>query len=204
MQSPVVAAVYERVWRPAFTRLFSLGGGGTAELHDALLADLALEGETTLLDVGCGPGLYTRRLASGLRGDGLAVGVDLSAPMLRRAAADNSGSHIAYVRASALDLPFPDGAFGTVVCLAALYLIPDPERAVREMCRTAAHDGEVVVFTSLRTPLSSLPFAERALAAGGYRLFGRHEVTGWLRAEGLTAIEQKLSGQGQFIRARRA
>ncbi len=202
MQSPAVAAVYERLWRPGFTRLFSLGGVGTREAHDALLADLAPAGSSRVLDVACGPGLYTRRLAAGLSDAGLAVGVDLSGPMLRRAAADNPAPQVAYVLAGAEDLPFSDAAFDVVVCLAALYLIPDPHRAVREMCRVAAPSGEVVVFTSLRTRLSSLPGVERLLAAGGYRVFGRDEVTGWLREAGWSRIEHRISGQGQFIRAR--
>ncbi|MBN7461183.1 methyltransferase domain-containing protein, partial [Mycobacteroides abscessus subsp. abscessus] len=101
-------------------------------------------------------------------------------------------------------LPFADATFDTVVCLAALYLIPDPEQAVRELCRVAGPDGQIVVFTSLRTRAASLPGVTTAMRIGGFRAFGRDEVTGWLRAQGWTDIDQTVTGQGQFIRARRA
>ena len=38
MANPVVSAVYEGVWRPTFTRFFSLGGPGTAEYDKAFTA----------------------------------------------------------------------------------------------------------------------------------------------------------------------
>lgn len=202
MHNPVFASVYERAWRPAFTRMFSFGGAGTLDAHNALIDDLAGTGEQRILDVGCGPGLYTAPLARRLTGDGLAVGLDVSSAMLRRASADNAGDRIAYVRGSALDLPFPDGTFDTVVCLAALYLIPEPYTAVREMCRVTATGGRVAIFTSLKTPVTSglaTPWAQRA---SGFRWFSRSEITGWLRADGMTDIAQTLSGQSQFVRAR--
>lgn len=199
MQSRLLAAVYERAWRPMFTRMFSYGGTGTRQVHRALLSDI---GGGRILDVACGPGLYTRALAGQLEGDGVCIGLDLSEPMLRRALRDNKIERVDYVRGSAHTLPFADATFDTVVCLAALYLIPDPEQAVRELCRVAAPSGEIAIFTSLSTPLASLPGMPRAMRVGGFRAFGRHEVTGWLQALGWRDISQTLTGQGQFIRAR--
>ena len=85
MTNPVFSAVYEGLWRPAFTRLFSLGGPGTAEFDKALTAYLARSGDRTILDVACGPGLYTRRLAANLTSDGRCVGIDFSGAMLAQA-----------------------------------------------------------------------------------------------------------------------
>ncbi|CAM3975295.1 MULTISPECIES: class I SAM-dependent methyltransferase [Tsukamurella] len=198
MNAPAVAAVYEKAWRPAFTRLFSLGGTGTLSRQDVLLDDLASGGDRRILDVACGPGLYTRPLGRRLSGDGIAVGLDVSEPMLRRAVRDNSADRVAYVRGSALDLPFADGTFDTVVCLAALYLIPAPRLAVREIARVTAPGGRVALFTSLQTPLTSV-FGASAERATGFRWFGRDEITGWLREDGLTDVQQTLSGQGQFV-----
>lgn len=203
MQSPLLAAVYERAWRPMFTRMFSYGGRGTATVHTELMRDIAIGGGQKILDVACGPGLYTRQLATSLADGGACIGLDLSEPMLRRAVRDNAGARVDYVRGSAHALPFADGAFDTVVCLAALYLIPNPEQAVRELCRVAGPAGQIAIFTSLQTPLASLPGAAAAMRVGGFRAFGRDEITGWLRTYGWTDIDQTLTGQGQFIRARR-
>lgn len=203
MHNPAMAAVYEKAWRPAFTRLFSMGGTGTLSQQDVLLDQLAGRGAQRILDVACGPGLYTPPLARRLSGDGIVVGLDVSDPMLQRAVRDNSAERVAYVRGSALDLPFPDFTFDTVVCLAALYLIPAPRIAVREICRVARPGGRVALFTSLQTPLTSM-FGASAERATGFRWFGREEVTGWLREEGMVDVQQTVSGQGQFVTARRS
>jgi ubiquinone/menaquinone biosynthesis C-methylase UbiE len=201
MHNPALAAVYQRLWRPAFTRLFSLGGSGTLDAHNELIDELSLSGERRILDVGCGPGLYTRPLARRLDGAGLAVGLDVSAAMLRRATVDNPGSRIGYLRGNALDLPFPDETFDVVVCLAALYLMPDPWVVVREMARVTAPGGRVAIFTSLATPLNRSIRTPMAHRITGFRWFTRSEITGWLRADGLADITQTVRGQSQFVRA---
>ncbi|GAB3129801.1 class I SAM-dependent methyltransferase [Tsukamurella serpentis] len=203
MQNPALAAVYEKAWRPAFTRLFSLGGTGTMSRQEVLLDELVGRGEQRVLDVACGPGLYTRPLARKLTGDGVAIGLDVSEPMLARAVRDNSGDHVAYVRGSALELPFADRTFDTVVCLAALYLIPAPRLAVREICRVTRGGGRIALFTSLQTPLTSVFGSSTAERISGFRWFGREEVTGWLRESDMADIDQVISGQGQFVTARR-
>ncbi|CPZ51122.1 Similarity with UbiE/COQ5 methyltransferase [Mycobacteroides abscessus] len=90
MQSPLLAAIYERAWRPMFTRGFSYGGKSTLKAHTALMNEIAGRGDHKILDVACGPGLYTRELAAQLGTAGVCIGLDLSGPMLRRAVRDNS------------------------------------------------------------------------------------------------------------------
>ncbi|CPZ65384.1 Similarity with UbiE/COQ5 methyltransferase [Mycobacteroides abscessus] len=87
MQSPLLAAIYERAWRPMFTRGFSYGGKSTLKAHTALMNEIAGRGDHKILDVACGPGLYTRELAAQLGTAGVCIGLDLSGPMLRRACA---------------------------------------------------------------------------------------------------------------------
>ncbi|WP_336671007.1 class I SAM-dependent methyltransferase [Tsukamurella sp. USMM236] len=203
MHNPALAAVYEKAWRPAFTRLFSLGGSGTLSRTDVLLEELTGRGEQKVLDVACGPGLYTKPLARKLRGEGVVVGLDVSEAMLQRAVRDNTDDRVAYVRGSALEVPFPDDTFDTVVCLAALYLIPAPRLAVREICRVAKPGGRVALFTSLQTPLTSVLGSSTAERVSGFRWFGKDEITGWLRDYGLVDVQQTVSGQGQFVTARK-
>ncbi|MGC5024775.1 class I SAM-dependent methyltransferase [Tsukamurella sp. DT100] len=203
MHNPALAAVYEKAWRPAFTRLFSIGGSGTLSRTDVLLEELTGRGEQKVLDVACGPGLYTKPLARKLRGEGVVVGLDVSEAMLQRAVRDNTDDRVAYVRGSALEVPFPDDTFDTVVCLAALYLIPAPRLAVREICRVAKPGGRVALFTSLQTPLTSVLGSSTAERVSGFRWFGKDEITGWLRDYGLVDVQQTVSGQGQFVTARK-
>src|SRR5690606_18889220 len=59
----------------------------------------------TALDVGCGPGNVTADLGRDVGPGGLAVGVDVSRSMLRRAASAYAGPNVGFVRSDASALP---------------------------------------------------------------------------------------------------
>lgn len=89
------SAAHYRYGRPAYS----------PDLEAILTEQLGLDGHGRLLDVGCGPGVLTTRLAP-LFGE--AVGLDPDADMLangRRAAQENDVSNIRWVQALAEDLP---------------------------------------------------------------------------------------------------
>lgn len=199
MRNPVFSAVYEHFWRPTFTRLFSLGGSGTADVDRALTAYLSRPGERLLLDVACGPGNYTRRFAEALEGDGRCIGVDFSPAMLERAVRTNATARAAYIRADAHSLPFSDNTFDSVTCLAALYLIPDPLPVIDELLRVTAPGGEVVIFTSVTSHLTSLPGVREIAEHSGYHIFGRAEIVDRLRTAGAAHVEQTITGLGQYV-----
>jgi methyltransferase family protein len=60
------------------------------------------------LDVGCGPGSVTASLARAAGPDGLALGVDISEPMLARAVSAEAEPQIGFLRADAQRLPLRD------------------------------------------------------------------------------------------------
>ncbi|MEO9326593.1 class I SAM-dependent methyltransferase [Gordonia aurantiaca] len=200
MRNPAFAGIYERIWRPTFTRLFSLGGRATEDHDRALRAWLARPGERLVLDVACGPGNYTRLIADGLTGDGRCVGIDLSPAMLRQAVRTNASERAVFLRADAHAIPFDDNTFDVVTCLAALYLIPDPLPVIDELVRVARPGGHIVIFTSVATELTSLPGVQRAVElTTGFRIFDRHEIVDRLRAAGAVDVEQTITGQGQYV-----
>ncbi|MFL5680182.1 MAG: class I SAM-dependent methyltransferase, partial [Chloroflexota bacterium] len=89
------AAPHYRYGRPPYS----------PQLEAVLTAELGLDGRGRLLDVGCGPGILTLRLAHLFEE---AVGVDPDAAMLAEAAraGDEAGiSNVRWVRAVAEDLP---------------------------------------------------------------------------------------------------
>lgn len=202
MGNPVFSRVYERGWRPIFTRGFSLGGSETADYDRALRAYLGRSGDRRVLDVACGPGNYSDDAAAGLTGDGRYVGVDYSAAMLGRAARDHHAERVTFVRGDAHRLPFADDSFDTVLCLAALYLIPDPLPVLDEMARVCAPGGEIIVFTSARASIAALPGAARAAGLVGLRLFDLDELLDRFRSAGLIHLEQTVTGVGQYVHAR--
>jgi SAM-dependent methyltransferase len=86
---------------------------------------------TTLLEVGCGTGHFTRWLAQqGFQ----AVGLDLSPLMLEEARRLNG---LRYVQGDALALPFESGFFDVVAMITTLEFVADPQRALSEAVRVA-------------------------------------------------------------------
>jgi ubiquinone/menaquinone biosynthesis C-methylase UbiE len=180
----------------------ALGPGAGGE-HRIALELLDLSAGERVLDVGCGPGNFTREFGRAV-GDGLAVGLDASAPMLMQAVAEPTPDNVVYVRGDASAMPFVDAAFDAVCCFAALYLIEEPLKAIDEIVRVVAPGGRVALLSSVNRGL--LPTAvANAVVRGftGVRVFGREELTGALRDRGMANVEQRVSGLGQFVSATR-
>ena len=87
------------------------------------------------LDVGSGPGNVTASLARAAGPDGLALGVDISEPMLARAVSAEAGPNVGFLRADAQRLPFRDETFDAAASLAVLQLIPNPAATLAEIVR---------------------------------------------------------------------
>lgn len=204
MHNRAFSQIYEHLWRPLFTRGFSLGGSSTLDYDRALRAYLARPGDRRVLDIACGPGNYAQDASRGLTGDGAYVGLDFSRAMLTQAARDNVSERVTFLRGDAHRLPFASESFDTVTCLAALYLIDDPLAVLDEMVRVTAPGGELIVFTSVRASIAGLPGAAAAAGLVGLRLFSRTEILDRLAAHELVQVEQTITGVGQYVHARKA
>ncbi len=206
MRSRVLPLVYERLWRPLGARvLMGAIGPGTAGEHRIALEMLDISPGDRVLDVGCGPGNFSRDFARAAGEEGLVVGVDASETMLAAAVKHGGGANLAYVRGDACDLPFDDGAFDAVCCFAALYLIEEPTKALGEIVRVLAPGGRVALLASCnRGPLPPRALGAVTRALAGVRMFGREELTGCLAERGLLDVEQRVAGLGQFVSARKA
>jgi ubiquinone/menaquinone biosynthesis C-methylase UbiE len=105
------------------------------------LADLAGVGDgQRVLDVGCGPGALTTELVQRL-GPAAVAAVDPSEPFV--AAARERHPDVSVQRASAEQLPFPDGAFDAVLAQLVVHFMSDPGAGVGEMRRVTRRDGVV-------------------------------------------------------------
>jgi len=94
-----------------------------------------------MLDVGCGDGYWTARLARLCGARACGIEVDASAV----AAARREHPEHAWRVGRAEDLPFPDGAFDLVVSLSVIQFIADAGRALREMRRVLRPGGRLIL-----------------------------------------------------------
>ncbi|TQM64920.1 class I SAM-dependent methyltransferase [Humibacillus xanthopallidus] len=109
-----------------------------SDLVDHFARRVVSAGGGLVLDVGCGPGWLSRRLAS----RGLTVsGIDISTEMLRLARASNPG--LPFACASVTHLPLADGVAAGVFCWYVLHHVPDDclANAVQELARVTAPGG---------------------------------------------------------------
>ena len=99
-------------------------------------------GSGAALDVGCGTGEITARLAAKYP-DATFVGVDLEEPHLERARTRCAelGARVRFQTADALHLPFDDGAFDFVVCRHVLQAVSDPLQLLAEIRRVLRSGG---------------------------------------------------------------
>ena len=117
-------------------------------LADAFGSSLGLDGRGRLLDVGCGPGTVTLRLAHLFEE---VVGLDPDAGMIEEAerlASERAVSNAKWVRRRAEDLPADLGAFRVVTFAASLHWMNRPVVAAR--VRTMLEPHGVVVHVDNR------------------------------------------------------
>jgi ubiquinone/menaquinone biosynthesis C-methylase UbiE len=184
---------------------FYLASGVTARAEQRrAAAALRLSSAERLLDVACGPGNFTGPLAAELPDCSLAVGFDISAPMLTPAVQDNSGPRTCYVRGDAHQLPFDDETFDAVCCFGALYLVPEPFTVAHEMVRVLRPGGRIAILTSYAGQTPAIRYALTAGAhAMGLRMFERDDFIGLFSSAGLVDVEQQAQRALQFVAARK-
>jgi SAM-dependent methyltransferase len=154
----------------------------------------------TALDVGSGPGNVTASLARAAGPDGLALGVDISEPMLARAVRSEAGSNVGFIRADAQRLPLRDNTVDAVVSLAVLQLIPNPAAALAEMARVLRPGGRLAVMVP--TAGSTARFW-RMLPDVGVHIFGDDEIGDILEDNGFAGVRVKNAGTIQWVRGKK-
>lgn len=115
-----------------------------------LIHELDLRGHEKVLDVGCGPGGATLKLAQ-LLPCGEVWGVDITDEMLeiaqQRARAQRL-QNVQFRKEDAMALSFPDETFDIVFSSYLLPWVPQVDRALREMQRVLKPGGKLGIITS--------------------------------------------------------
>jgi ubiquinone/menaquinone biosynthesis C-methylase UbiE len=112
--------------------------------HDLMLDMVDLQPGEHVLDVACGTGLVSLRMAATVGASGAVVGTDISGQMVeaaRRIAVERHVTNVRFERADAEALPFASAAFDAAVCGLGLMYVPDPVKALAEMRRLLRPGG---------------------------------------------------------------
>lgn len=114
---------------------------GGLEFLRPFLADAPEE----VLEVGCGTGYFTRRVADALPASRV-TGLDLDEGRLAFARAHAGAPNVRFEQGDLAALPYSDGQFDLVFCRFVLVHLTDPTQALREMARVARPGGRVVAY----------------------------------------------------------
>jgi len=149
------------------SRQYRAASAHQQEWGDRLIAELRLRGHERILDLGCGDGRLTARLAE-LVPEGHVVGID-SSPGMIAAAREHTGCNVEFRLLDINDMDF-DGAFDVLFSNATLHWVEDHRgllissyRALRPggvaRYNFAAHGNCAHLVTVLRAVMSEPPYA---------------------------------------------
>jgi SAM-dependent methyltransferase len=113
-------------------------------LEEPLLRRYGLSGALSILDVGCGTGEITHRLAA-LFPQAEVIGLDLIESHLDEARRRYArfGARLRFASGDATALAAADGSFDLVVCRHVLQVVPDPAAVVAELARVTRPGGRL-------------------------------------------------------------
>ena len=187
-----VTKAYGR-WAPVYDRVF----GNVFAQGRAAAVEAAERIGGRILEVGVGTGLSLPHYSRTNR----VVGLDISAPMLRKAQdkiREHGLDHVDGLAVmDAASLAFADGLFDVVVGQYLITAVPDPEATLDEFVRVLKPGGEIVLVNHLTAEQGVRRVYERAFAPIARRLgwqpdFGWDRLARWLeRRNDMMLIERR-------------
>jgi len=160
-----VRADFDRI-----ARLPSADDGHNGAYHDFLLAHLPARADAAL-DVGCGTGEFSRRLAERC---GRVEAIDLSPEMIRVAAARSTGfPQVAYREADITRLPLAPSSYDVIASLATLHHV-DADEVVPRLVGALRPGGVLAILDLLSVVVPrDLPWAATAAVVSRWRRWRR-------------------------------
>ena len=130
------ASAYERYWQDQL-----------APAQERLVHLAALQRDERVLDVACGTGLVTFRVADLVGPPGRVLATDISEVMVSRLSEEAARRKLPHVSAERMDaetLDIADASFDVALCALGLMYLPDPVAALREMLRALRPGGRAL------------------------------------------------------------
>eukprot|EP00567_Pseudictyota_dubia_P007923 CAMPEP_0197456072 /NCGR_PEP_ID=MMETSP1175-20131217/42430_1 /TAXON_ID=1003142 /ORGANISM="Triceratium dubium, Strain CCMP147" /LENGTH=419 /DNA_ID=CAMNT_0042990089 /DNA_START=24 /DNA_END=1283 /DNA_ORIENTATION=+ len=190
--SPSVSFAYERGWRQGFAAAGFPGPDKEAELVREFFEPVTIgAGPSTVVDMSCATGLFTRRLAKSCEYDRV-IGCDFSESMLlearRRIRADPelrnqglSSSRLDLVRCDVGRIPMQTESVDALHAGAAMHCWPDLDAALSEIHRVLKPGGRYFATTFLSDYFRTLQQSEGGQTGPSMQAFQYFESVDMLR-----------------------
>jgi ArsR family transcriptional regulator len=156
----------------------------------SLAIEKLLPRRLTVADIGCGTGTLSFELA---RFAQHVIGVDLSREMLRRArslAKERSIRNVEFRQGDALKLPLGRASVDAAFSVMVLHFLPEPERAIGELCRVTRPGGSVILVDLVQHKQEWM----RDQMAHQWLGFDQSSIEKWFRDGGAETIDYDLTG----------
>lgn len=137
-----------------FNQWAAAGRGDEMESHHSDITDqtiviMNIKPADRILDLGCGTGWASRRLAW-IAAAGEVTGIDVADEMLRRAEQASQGiRNVRYLWGSAENIPAASDSFDKVLSVESFYYYADQGKALDELHRVMAPGGKLFILINL-------------------------------------------------------
>ena len=160
-------------------------------LTELTLEALRIEGKS-VLDIGCGDGVYTLEVEAHGKPRLLVAG-DVASQAVRLAHSNSAGRDIHYMVNSAYDLPFADKTFEIALMRGVLHHMDHPKRAIAEALRVARVLW-VIEPNGYNPGLKLLEKFSAYHVAHGEKSYAPHTLDQWVRQLGGEITYRKWAG----------
>ncbi|MGQ3214547.1 MAG: class I SAM-dependent methyltransferase [Shinella sp.] len=163
------------------------------------LRQLPPETSDLVLEVGCGGGVFLRRLlAGGCRAIAIDHSVDMVANTGRLNAQALREGRLTLHEADAAALPVANSAVDKVYCLNAFFFFPEPLESLKEMARALKPGGRLALITAPPAFREQIARFSPSMAEN-MRFDAPETMIEWAHAAGLTPVETSEVASAGFL-----
>ena len=105
--------------------------------------------------------------------------------------------HLYFSVQDATNLPYADGSFDCVVIANALHIMPEPDRAMKEICRVLKGDGILIAPTFIHGEGKRYGFRIKLMNLIGFKTYSKwkaDEFVEYIKSYGYEIQEQSVLG----------
>lgn len=151
-----------------------------------------LDREMTVLELACGTGLLSVRLAGSVK---LLEATDFSEEMIRQAKAKTHSSRLRFSAQDATSLPYAEETFDAAVISNALHIMPEPEKALAEIRRVLKPGAILIAPTFTASGSISGRMRIRFMELSGFKVYHKwtpQEYLDFLKENGFEITGRKI------------